>query len=448
MPKNTSAFGDIQITPLSGQFDLRSPSGTLPISDFRLVLNASMNEAGKRCRRPGWRKWGAGSPFGFNNQDLHDSLFGIQYYCDNDPPSGCVCQAVPDCVRLVDYEYGVVLENCVDGADSDAPEWDGTLSRIGECLWGFSYGQFAFGGKDAAIILKLLSCEDGINVFELEIAVRLEDGTGLIVWQGTSQATPVGTYEWVVGCDETPTIVMENCSTCTSPVVTASPPSGSTVVSGSYISLFTTEGATIFFTTDGSEPDNTDELYTGPFQITENTTIKAIAYTGTCVSEIETFTYTVIPSEGFLFEFTCDNEDQAGVFFEFDPNGSPDYNWRLSFDWAGIDIVRLEIYETDSTGLWNTGQAWATDNPVFPSEMNGDDFSIYPLVLFESGTKLNTEYEDTVLPAYPAGSYVWMMYGQPFVPLTGYFKLIFTYNDGEEKQIYAIIPNECGYYYY
>lgn len=448
MAKNTSAFGDIQITPLTGQFDLRSPSGTLPITDFRLVLNASMNEFGKRCRRPGWRKYGTGSPYGFNNQDLHDRLGGLSYYCDDNVPSECQCPPVPDCLRLVNYEYGVVLENCVDGADSPATEWDGTLSRTGDCLWGFTYGTHSFGGKDVAVVLNLQSCTNGFYVYRIEIVVRLPDGTGLIVWSGISQGTPVGTYVRESGCDETPTIVLENCAACTSPIVTASPPSGSAVVEGSFISLFATEGGTIFFTTDGSTPDNTDELYTGPFPITESMTVKAIAYTGTCVGEVDTFVYTMIPSEGFLFEFTCDNEDQAGVFEEFEPDGQQDYNWRLSFSWAGADIVRLEIYETDSTGLWNTGQAWATDSPVQPVELGGGDFSIYPLVLYDVATQLNTEYETTVLPAYPVGDYVWMMFGQPFVPLTGYFKLIFTYNDGAEKQIYAIISNECGYYYY
>lgn len=54
----------------------------MPIGDYRLVLNASMNELGKRCRRPQWRKYGSGSPFGFNNQDLHEQLFCSDYYYD------------------------------------------------------------------------------------------------------------------------------------------------------------------------------------------------------------------------------------------------------------------------------------------------------------------------------------------------------------------------------
>lgn len=79
MPKNTSAFADISIAPLVGRFDVRSTSGNMPVGDFRIVLNSSMNELGKRCRRPGWRKYGTGSQNGFNNQDLHDQLIGLQY---------------------------------------------------------------------------------------------------------------------------------------------------------------------------------------------------------------------------------------------------------------------------------------------------------------------------------------------------------------------------------
>lgn len=83
MPKNKSGFSDIPISPLSGRFDLRSASGNVPFGDFRVILNASMNQLGKRCRRHGWRKLGFNSPQGFNNQDLHDQLVDFQlYYTD------------------------------------------------------------------------------------------------------------------------------------------------------------------------------------------------------------------------------------------------------------------------------------------------------------------------------------------------------------------------------
>ena len=39
-----------------------------------------------------------------------------------------------------------------------------------------------------------------------------------------------------------------------------------------------TDGATIYYTTDGSEPDNNATVYTGPFAINDDCTVKAIAY--------------------------------------------------------------------------------------------------------------------------------------------------------------------------
>jgi hypothetical protein len=58
-----------------------------------------------------------------------------------------------------------------------------------------------------------------------------------------------------------------------------------------------TEGASIYYTLDGSAPDNTKTLYTAPLQITSTTTVKAIAYkTGLDASNVATATYS-FPTE-------------------------------------------------------------------------------------------------------------------------------------------------------
>lgn len=58
-----------------------------------------------------------------------------------------------------------------------------------------------------------------------------------------------------------------------------------------------TDGASIYYTLDGSEPDNTKTLFTSPIQVASTTTIKAIAYkTGLDASNVASATYS-FPTE-------------------------------------------------------------------------------------------------------------------------------------------------------
>ena len=55
-----------------------------------------------------------------------------------------------------------------------------------------------------------------------------------------------------------------------------------------------TEGATIYYTTDGTDPTNQSTEYTDAITVDETTTIKAIAYVGTDASSVATATYTIV----------------------------------------------------------------------------------------------------------------------------------------------------------
>lgn len=59
---------------MTGAMDTRTPEGELPLEHFRLVLNMDASGLRKRCRMGGWTRFGVDSPFGFENQDLHDQM--------------------------------------------------------------------------------------------------------------------------------------------------------------------------------------------------------------------------------------------------------------------------------------------------------------------------------------------------------------------------------------
>jgi hypothetical protein len=85
-----------------------------------------------------------------------------------------------------------------------------------------------------------------------------------------------------------------------------------------------TVDATIYYTTNGNDPDETSTLYTGSFDITETTTVKAIAYKeGMNASNIASATYTI----------------QVGVIAIFDQ------------DWEG-DMNGWTFVSTEGTAEW------------------------------------------------------------------------------------------------
>lgn len=76
-------------------------------------------------------------------------------------------------------------------------------------------------------------------------------------------------------------------------------PSEGTVISGTPIILSTeTEGATIYYTIDGTEPTTSSDVYSEPIVINENTTIKAFAVADELESsEVSTFEYTILTTK-------------------------------------------------------------------------------------------------------------------------------------------------------
>lgn len=117
----------------------------------------------------------------------------------------------------------------------------------------------------------------------------------------------------------------------------ADPGSGSVEVNTAVTLTTATEGAKIFYTTDGSEPDLTSKLYTGPILITAETVIKAIAVkAGMTNSDVAAFTYTVEVS-GDDQPGTNPGEDEPGSDPGEDDPGEDDPGTDPGEDQPGTD---------------------------------------------------------------------------------------------------------------
>lgn len=130
--------------------------------------------------------------------------------------------------------------------------------------------------------------------------------------------------------------------------VTASPESG-TLFPGDTVELSTsTEGATIYFTTDESDPTSESEMYVDPITIEVDTVIKAIAVKdGLEDSVISTFTYTVAdPSE----VISIDSIKVVNENGELIQSGTYTIEGIVTVDQGTLTNSRTDFYIQDSTG--------------------------------------------------------------------------------------------------
>ena len=115
------------------------------------------------------------------------------------------------------------------------------------------------------------------------------------------------------------TIIWDTNTTQT-PTVPAAPtinPNSSEFVGSQEITISAEDGADIYYTLDGSEPQEGTNKYTIPFTITGTTTVKAIAVNTVGASEVTTATYTrVVESPTITFEGNGEFEGSLVVTIE------------------------------------------------------------------------------------------------------------------------------------
>lgn len=219
--------------------------------------------------------------------------------------------------------------------------------------------------------------------------------------------------------------VVECANDCPEVIVTSVPPSGSQLNFPSYIILTAGDPrAVIHYTTDGTTPDGGSTEYTTPILVTSSgVVIRALGIIEGCtpgpVADIQ-FNNSQFP---FVVGYECDQPDHAGQWDDFTTNGIADHHWTLQFTLPGATTIkRLELYQLDADGKWTTGQAWSTDSPINPAELEGADFEVFPLLLFIAAVQQHVAYQSS-LGSFGAGSHTWDLYGDIVIAAGGLFRL-------------------------
>lgn len=139
------------------------------------------------------------------------------------------------------------------------------------------------------------------------------------------------------------------------PVIT---PNGGTIYEATQVTITAESGATIYYTTDGSDPTNESTQYNGPFTVSATTTVKARAYVGDTYSNVTTaeFTYSdVQPSTGDFVLVTSASQLVAGNEYIIMTKDPTDYTLAMG------DIVSSKGSWTQQFGInGNVGAAGST----------------------------------------------------------------------------------------
>lgn len=188
-----------------------------------------------------------------------------------------------------------------------------------------------------------------------------------------------------------------------SPIIT---PATGNIYSPITITITAAEGASIYYTTNGSEPTNASTVYTAPFNVSATTTVKAIAYeTGKNPSSVATATYTLVTANTVaniaalraitlpsteIYKLTGEVvltlksstrnakyiQDATGAIVIDDPSGKITTNYNLGDGITGITGT-LALYQNmlQFTPTGDPGAATSTGNTIAPLSVNLADIT-------------------------------------------------------------------------
>ena len=128
------------------------------------------------------------------------------------------------------------------------------------------------------------------------------------------------------------------------------------------VTITAEEGATIFYTTDGSQPTSWDNTYTAPFTITETTTVKAVSRVNDIYSDVAEMTFTkeesgVTGSTIADLATAATSQDNVTLVLNnakvvYSEQGDLGYHYIIRDDGLAIDLMNITKF-TLPVGAYN-----------------------------------------------------------------------------------------------
>lgn len=150
-------------------------------------------------------------------------------------------------------------------------------------------------------------------------------------------------------------------------------PSGGTYSEPQTVSLSCgTDGATIYYTTDGSEPTEASTKYTAAIAISEATTLKAIAIKDGVASDIATVTYTIVEKNEAMEENVMPEDGGVYVFYAKLSSGNPLYIYNNNGTLSVNSVSNAANVTADENYLWVCSKA--SDGTYYFSSLDGSGY--------------------------------------------------------------------------
>jgi hypothetical protein len=219
---------------------------------------------------------------------------------------------------------------------------------------------------------------DYLNGASVTVVASAGVGYTFVNWtEGGSPVSSSASYGFTVSGNRTLVANFTTTPPLDPPII--APTTGSVVVFPLIVTMTHTNpyGTPIKYAING-DPKTAGISYTTiPITIQEGDVVYAYcpAYSGRAESAVVSASYTK-STDIIQFEYVGVVPSVVGAYDNYWANDwvptRDDYRWRITCNFATTKTIkRLEIYETDSLGFWNSGQAWATNSPIYPAATLG-----------------------------------------------------------------------------